>query len=418
MKTDICIIGAGPAGLFAAICTAQTGAKTLIVERNTSAARKLLRTGRTRCNLTHSGPVQDFLKAYGRSARFLRHSLHEFSADDLRQYFAARGLATKVQKDGCVFPTTDRATDVARVLLDHAAKLSVRFLYGRCVQSIRKQIEDALGNNGFAVTTDKDKISASVVIIATGGVTWPFTGSTGDGYKFAKALGHTIVEPKAALCPLLAAETWPRNLQGVGIPDAVIKTKISNRKISLRGPLMFTADGIGGPAVFDLSRLITDHLPNYDNPLRVTIDLLPQHDSAQLDKEIITVCSQHPKKTVTAVLSQLVPKAVAAQVCQLISTSQSILAGQLQKTQRSKLVRLLKALPFSIVDTGPIAEATVTHGGVSTQEIDPKTMESKLCKGLYFAGEVMDVDGPCGGYNLQLAFSTGRLAAKSAVKNI
>ena len=420
MKTGICIIGAGPAGLFAAIFAAQSGlrraqssrAKTLIVERNPSAARKLLRTGRTRCNLTHTGTVQDFLKAYGCSGRFLRHSLHEFSADDLRQYFAQHGLRTRVEKDGCVFPATDRATDVARVLIEHAQKLSVLFLYGRRVYNIQKNTDR------FTVTTDKDRITASAVIIATGGVTWPFTGSTGDGYKFARALGHTIVEPKAALCPLLTAETWPCNLQGVGIPDVAIKTKIADHKISVRGPLMFTGNGIGGPAVFDLSRLITDYLPNYDNPLRVTIDLLPQYDSAHLDKEIIETCSQHPKKTLTAVLSQFVPKSLAIDLCEHINASQTILAAQLQKNQRRQLVQSLKALPLSIVATAPIAEATITHGGVSTAEIDSKTMESKVCKGLYFAGEVMDVDGPCGGFNLQIAFSTARLAALSAAKNI
>jgi len=423
MKTALCIIGAGPAGLFAAISAAQSGAETLIVERNTSACRKLLRTGRTRCNLTHSGAVRDFIKAYGlplrrasqdaaagRSGRFLRHSLYEFSADDLRQYFSEHGLRTKVEKDGCVFPATDRATDVARVLLGHAKESSVRFMYGRGVRTIQKE------NDSFIVITDKDKITAKAVIITTGGLTWPFTGSTGDGYSFAKSLGHTIIEPKAALCPLVTAESWPGKLQGVGIPDVVIKTEVASRKISVAGPLMFTDSGIGGPAVFDLSRLITEYLPCYDNPVRITIDLLPQYDSSRLDKEIITVCSQHPKKTVTAVLSQLVTKAVAAQLFRLISTSQSILAGQLQKTQRSLLVRLLKAMPLSVVAAAPVAEATITHGGISTNEIDPKTMESKLCKGLYFAGEVIDVDGPCGGYNLQIAFSTGRLAGLAAAR--
>jgi predicted Rossmann fold flavoprotein len=426
MKTDICIIGAGPAGLFAAIWAAQAGlrraqssrAKTLIVERNPCAARKLLRTGRTRCNLTHSGSVQDFLKAYGASGRFLRHCLYEFSADDLRKYFAARGLRTKVEEDGCVFPVTDRATDVAAALLDHAKELSVQFMYGRCVQAIRKE------NDFFTITTDKNEISAKAVIIATGGVTWPFTGSTGDGYKFAKALGHTVVEPKAALCPLLTAESWPANHQGVGIPDVVIKTlvrrcgKVENRKFNARGPLMFTAEGIGGPAVFDLSRLITDLLPDYDNPLRVTIDLLPQYDSARLDKEIIEICSQHPKKTVAAIVAQFVPKSPAAQLCEIMNLSDTTVCSQLTKNRRRALVQILKALPLSIVAAAPIDEATVTCGGVSTDEIDPKTMESKLCRGLYFAGEVINVDGPCGGFNLQIAFSTAHLAGQSAAKNI
>ncbi len=412
MNTALCIIGAGPAGLFASISAAQSGTKVLIVERNTSACRKLLRTGRTRCNLTHAGSVLDFIKAYGRSGRFLRHCLHEFSADELRKHFSDNGLKTKVEKDGCVFPVTDRATDVARVLLDHAKDSSVRFMYGSGVRTIQKE------NNGFTITTDKDTITAKAVIITTGGLTWPFTGSTGDGYKFAKLLGHTIVEPRAALCPLLTAETWPGSVQGVGAPDVIIKTKVENKKYNVRGPLMFTDNGIGGPAVFDLSRLITGYLPDYDNPMHVTIDLLPQLDSSQLDKEIVSICSQHPRKTIATVITRFISKSLATQFCELMNLSQSRLCSQLTKTQRRGLVRLLKSLPLSIVAAAPVAEATITCGGVSTDEIEPETMESKICKGLYFAGEIIDVDGPCGGYNLQIAFSTGWLAGVEAAKKL
>ena len=408
MKTDICIIGAGPAGVFAAIVAAQAGAKVLIVERNTSACRKLLRTGRTRCNLTHAGTIQDFLKVYGDCSKFLRHSIHEFSADDLRQYFADHSLQTKAEKDGCVFPATDRATDVAQVLLDDAKELSVQFMYGRGVRTIQKE------NDDFAVLTDKDTVSANAVIITTGGVTWPFTGSTGDGYKFAKAFGHTIAQPKPALTNLLTAETWPHKLQGVAIPDVVIKAKVENQKFNVHGPLMFTENGIGGPAVFNLSRLITDYLPSRDNPIRITIDLLPQYESTNLEKEIISACSRHPKKTLLAILTQFISKSLAAQLCEQIDPSQTLPAGQLQKAHRKTLLQLLKALPLWVVATGPIDQATVTHGGVRTNEISPITMESRLCPGLYFAGEVIDVDGPCGGFNLQIAFSTGRLAGLAA----
>lgn len=412
MKTDICVIGAGPAGIFAAIFAVQSGAKVLIVERNTSACRKLLRTGRGRCNITHTGNVQEFIKAYGRSGRFLRHCLYEFSAEDLRNYFAQRGLKTKAEKNGCVFPVTDRATDVAWILLDHAEECSVRFMYGRRVRTIQKQ------NDEFTITTDKDKIISSAVIITTGGLSWPFTGSTGDGYELAKSLGHIVVPPKAALCPLLTAESWPGKLQGVGVPDVVIRAKNGNRKFKVRGALMFTQNGIGGPAAFDLSRLITEYLPDYNNPVHVAIDLLPKYDSSQLDKEIVGNCSQHPRKTVLAVIARFITKSLAAQLCKLIDVSQNQLCSQLTKTHRRELVRLLKTLPLSIVAAAPIEEATTTHGGVSTDEIEAGTMESKICRGLYFAGEVINVDGPCGGYNLQIAFSTGRLAGLSAAEKL
>jgi predicted Rossmann fold flavoprotein len=325
MKTDICIIGAGPAGVFAAIFASQSGAKVLIVERNTSACRKLLRTGRSRCNITHTGSVRDFIKAYVRSGRFLRYCLYEFSAEDLRNYFADRGLKTKAQKNGCVFPATDRATDVAWILLDHAEECSVRFMYGRQVRAIQKQKDD------FIITTDKDKICASVVIVATGGLSWPFTGSTGDGYEFAESLGHITVPPKAALCPLLTAETWPGKLQGVGTPEVVIRAKNGNKKFKVRGPLMFTENGIGGPVVFDLSRLITEYLPDYNNPVNVTIDLLPKFDTSQLDKEIVSICSKHPKKTVVATVARFITKSLAVQLCELVDVSQSNFCSQLTK---------------------------------------------------------------------------------------
>jgi predicted Rossmann fold flavoprotein len=261
MKTDIVVIGAGPAGLFAAITAARYGAKTLVIEKNSSAGRKLLRTGRTRCNITHAGSVPDFIKAYGPFGRFLRGALYEFSPDNLRKYLAENNLRTKVENNGCVFPITDRATDVLRVLLDDAKKEDVRFLYGRNVTSIQKQ------DDNFLIRVRNRNIIARSIVIAAGGLTWPKTGSTGDGYKFAKALGHNIISLKPALTTLITKQSWPAKITGIGIPNVTLSTKIKDKKIKTKGPLMFTSDGIGGPAVFDLSRLITDYLPNKSRPI-------------------------------------------------------------------------------------------------------------------------------------------------------
>lgn len=412
MRTDVAIIGAGPGGLAAAISSAKAGVKTAVVEANTSAGRKLLRTGRTRCNLTHSGSVEDFVKAYGTFGRFLRHCLYGFSADDLREYFAGHNLKTKVEEDGCVFPSTDRAGDVVRVLVDDAKKLSVRFVYGRKVRSVEKN------QDGFILRADSDRIIACSVVIATGGVTWPHTGSTGDGYKLARTFGHKIVEPKACLTRLITAEAWPGELAGVGVENVTISAKVDNRKFQTAGPLMFTHDGIGGPAVFDLSRLITDFLPNDAEPVKITIDLLPECQAEQLDKEIVLLCGDNPRKELAGVLDRLIPHSLASHTAAQSTGSATILAGQLQRQQRQKVIELLKRLPLSIRAAGPIDEATVTRGGVSTDEINPKTMESKLCPGLFFAGEVINVDGPCGGFNLQIAFSTGRLAGKMAAQYV
>lgn len=412
MKTDICIIGAGPAGLFAAIFAAQTGAKVIVVERNTTACRKLLRTGRSRCNLTHTGSVDDFIRSYAQFGRFLKHSMHEFCADDLREYFADHDLKTKTENNGCVFPVTDRATDVATVLIDHAKSLSVKFLYGKEVKAIEKQ------NTGFITTAGPEKVSSRSVIIAAGGCTWPVTGSTGDGYKFAKSFEHKIIQPRASLAPLITLETWPTKLAGIGLAEVVIKTKIRNRKIASDGALMFTRNGIGGPAVFELSRFITDSLPARKDPIKINIDLLPQIQTDQLDKEVIGLCREHPQKDIAGALGKLFPKSLTQQICIQLFGSKNIQAGSIQKDQRKKIVQIVKQLPLSIIDTCPIDQATVTRGGVATDQIDPATMQSKLCDGLYFAGEIINVDGPCGGYNLQIAFSTGRLAGISAAKNL
>ena len=236
MKTEVCIIGAGPAGLMASIASARLGAKTTIIDSNTVAARKLLKTGRGRCNLTHTGSINEFLKAYNPFDKFLRHSLHEFSADDLVHFLSENGLQTKVEKDGCVFPITDRATDVARVIVDNARRLAVHFIYGKRVNSIKKD------SGKFIIEFNDQRLIAKSVIIATGGVSWPFTGSDGDGFVFAKSFGHRIAEPKACLVRLITAETWPGKLEGVAVKNVVITAKIDNKRHCITGPIIFTED--------------------------------------------------------------------------------------------------------------------------------------------------------------------------------
>jgi predicted Rossmann fold flavoprotein len=408
MKTQVCIVGAGPAGLSAAIFAAQAGAKVLLIERGTVAGRKLLKTGRGRCNLTHTGTIDDFVRAYGDYGRFLKPALYTWPPEAVREFFHTHQLATKEEKDGSVFPITDRATDVCRILVDAARRLNVEFLYGRHVWSVEKT------DRSFYITTDKQSVFAEIVILATGGMSWSYTGSTGDGYRIAAELGHTVIPPKAALCPLITEETWPGTLQGIGIPEVILGTVLDKKKIQARGPLMFTGDGIGGPVVFDLSRYLTDALAEGGKPVAVTADFLPAMESADLEQWLIGECAAHPQKEVAGLLSVKLPRQFCLQLEEFISPGRPTVASHFTKDQRTELRRRIKSMPLTIIKTAPLEQATITRGGINRDQIDPQTMQSRHCRGLFFAGEVIDADGPCGGYNLQIAWSTGALAGTSA----
>jgi predicted Rossmann fold flavoprotein len=411
MEADVCIIGAGPAGLMAAIFSAIGGAKTVVFEANTTAGQKLLLTGGGRCNITHDCDIKDFVRAFGEKYRFVQHCLHEFGPMDLRKFFAGNGLPTKVQKDGCVFPVTERSSDVRDILVAEAKKVGVRFSYGRHIGKIDKS------GAKFATFSDKETFFSKKVIISTGGLSYPQTGSTGDGYKFAQRFGHTIIEPKPALVPLAIKENWPRKLAGTALPAVKITAKTDSKKITSTGNMLFTQDGIGGPAVLDLSRLITNYLSANGKPITVSIDTMAETNEDELEKRFLKLCEENPKKSVKGILAIIYPQRFALVFCEEFNFDADKIARQLEKSERKRLIKLLKALPLTVTAARPIAEATITRGGVSTDQINSKTMESKICPGLYFAGEVIDVDGPCGGFNLQFAFSSGLLAGKSAAKN-
>lgn len=397
---------------MAAISSAETDCLTTIIETNTSAGRKLLLTGAGRCNLTHQAEPSEIVRKFGDKGRFLSYCLYQYPPKYVQDFFAGLGLRLKIEKDGCIFPASDRSGDVRDTLIERAKKLGVRFLYDRRVKSIVKK------DSTFIVSTAKEPVYTEKLIIATGGLSYPQTGSTGDGYRFAREMGHTIVEAKASLVPLVTREDWLKRLAGTAVENVKVSAKIHNKKITTTGAIIFTEDGIGGPVVLDMSRYLTEHLPARKKPIAISLDLAPQVKEAELESQITKLIAANPKKKVVNVLVEFVPKRLSAELCEQAGCSDELAAGQLKKDARKKLVRLLKALPISVVSTRPLDEATVTHGGVSVAEIEPKTMESKICPNLFFAGEVIDADGPCGGYNLQMCWSTGALAGSSAAKNL
>ncbi len=390
--------------MFAAVTAAKNGKKVALFESNTTAGRKLLITGGGRCNLTHIGKPDEIIKAFAPFERFVRHCVYEFPPTKLMEFFKDRGLDSAPGEDDCVFPVSNSASDVNRVLLEELQKNDVQIYYAKKVQNITKQ------NDSFVVSCEKFTLSAKALIIATGGVSWPQTGSTGDGYKFASTLGHKIVEPIAALVSLVTAEKFCAELAGLGLPKVSISCKINNKNISSTGAMLFTHHGIGGPAVMDLSRSAAGIAEkNY----KLSIDFMPEIKIEELDKKLTDLFTETPKRHIEQAVSVFFPKSLSNIVCQqsgVLKTS----AGQINKKSRHLLAETLKNFPLTIISSQEIERATVTRGGVDTAEIDSKTMQSKIVKGLFFAGEVMNVDGPCGGYNLQFAFSSGFIAGKSA----
>jgi len=404
IETDIAIIGAGPAGMFAAITAAQNGKKVALFESNTSAGRKLLITGGGRCNLTHAGKTDEIIRAFAPFDRFVRHCIYEFPPAKLLQFFADRGLDSTPDEENCFFPVTNSASDVNNILLAELKKNNVEIYHAKKIQSITRE------NNLFIIPCEKFTVSAKVLIIATGGVSWPQTGSTGDGYKFASAFGHKIIPPIAALVSLITAEKFCAELAGLGLPKVAISCKINNKKITSQGAMLFTHHGIGGPAVMDLSRNVAGIAgKNY----KISIDFLPDLHAEQLEQKLIELFTDSPKRNVEQAISTFFPKALASIICQQSDVLKTQ-AGQLNKKSRHNLIETLKNFPLTIVSPQEIERATVTRGGIDTAEIDSKTMQSKIVPGLFFAGEVMNVDGPCGGYNLQFAFSSGFIAGKNA----
>lgn len=408
MKTEICIIGAGPAGLMAAIHAARDGVTTTVLEANAEAGRKLLLTGGGRCNLTHEADPNEMVRAFGPGGRFLRHCLHELSPAATRAFFHSHGLPSKVEPDGCVFPVSDRASDIRDLLVRQAQKLGVRL-------ACREPAQEVTRCDGiFVVRTSQHMIRAGGLIVATGGVTWPQTGSTGDGYRLAAAFGHTIRPARPALVPLVTPERWVRDLAGVSVANVRMRARIGNRRIATDGGMVFTHNGIGGPAALDLSRLIADYLSTQGRSIDIEIDLAPEPDATELDRQMRGQWTAHPKKNTANALPAALPRRLALALCDRAGCDPKSPAGQITKEAQRRLAALIKAVPLRVIGTRPIEEATVTRGGVHTDEIDPQTIESRLCPGLFCAGEVLDVDGPCGGYNLQMCWSTGAVAGRSA----
>jgi len=422
---EVVVVGAGPAGLLAAACAAERGRRTLLLEKNRKAGVKILISGGTRCNLTHATDAAGIIAAFGRPGRFLHSALAALGPRDVVALFAAEGVPTVVERDsGKVFPQSDRALDVQQALLRRLARSSARLQLGTPVQGIERRDER------FVVATAAGELTAESVIVTTGGRSYPGCGTTGDAYEWLAALGHTIVAPRPALVPVTSSAPWAAELRGISVQDTLVRVvpqavldgradpaerlAVARKKqlAERRGALLLTHFGLSGPAVMDVSRVITAH-PE-PRTLALVCDLLPDTTLDQVEDSLRQHCAGHGSRWLAHVLPPELPQRLADVALEQCGLRRDLRAAELDKRSRRRLAGAWNSLAVPVSGTRGFEKAEVTAGGVALDEVDSRTMQSKRVPGLFIAGELLDLDGPIGGYNFQAAFSTGWLAGQNA----
>ncbi len=413
MKTALLVIGGGAAGLMAAGTAAHEGVETVVLERNERPARKLMITGKGRCNVTNNcASLQELISNVPRNGRFLYGAFSRYMPSDVIDFFENNGVELKTERGNRVFPVSDNAVDIVDALASYA-KRRARFMHGRAVELLH----DGERVKGVR-TEDGEEIYADKIIIATGGLSYPGTGSTGDGYELAKQAGHKITDLVPSLVPLEIHEGFCSELMGLSLRNSAIKvvdTENGKTVYTDFGEMLFTHFGVSGPMILSASA----HMRNMKSgKYKIFIDLKPALTPEQLDARILRDFSENTNKNFINALNSLLPKKLVPVIVKLSKIPLSTKVNQITKEQRAGLVQLLKGMCVTVTGFRPVAEAIITSGGADVSQINPKTMESKLIGGLYFAGEVIDVDAYTGGFNLQIAFSTGRLAGLSVAEEI
>ena len=411
--SKVIIIGGGAAGLLAGIAAAKQGASTLILEKMPNVGRKLLITGKGRCNITNNCTVQELIKQLPGNGRFLYGAFSKFSNTDMIALLEDNGLPTKVERGGRVFPVSDHAVDVVDKLRSIFIKAGGKII-------TKKTVEEILVLEGKVIgvrCTDKSSELADAVVLATGGASYPGTGSTGDGYHMAEALGHTIVALKPSLVPLECEMEAIKSLQGLALRNVTASIIYENKVLGHEfGEMLFTHFGVSGPIILSLSKVVAQAKKEGKKNLDLFIDLKPALSMEKLDARVQRDFTLYSRKQLVNGLKDLLPSSLVPVVIDAACLKPEQEINQITKEQRLKFVETLKNFSVPITGTRPLSEAIVTAGGISTKEINPKTLESKLVKGLFCAGEVIDVDGFTGGYNLQAAFSSGFVAGTAAAE--
>jgi len=404
----VIVIGGGAAGILAAGAAGSRGKKVILLEKNNKLGKKIFITGKGRCNLTNDGSIEELLDHVVSNRNFLYSAFYSFSNTDIRELMHQFGVETKVERGNRVFPISDKSSDVIKALTNYINDNNVDL-------RLEKEVKDIIATNEGIVGVklkDGSIIECNKVIVATGGMSYPTTGSTGDGYRFAKSFGHRITPLKPGLVPLETQEEWVKELQGLSLKNVKL-TAIVHDKIIYEefGEMLFTHYGISGPIVLTMSNYINKYLDR--GPIKVLINLKPALNEDMIDKRLQREFDSNINKQFKNSLNDLLPKKLISVVIALSAIPENKYVNQITKEERKKLIDTLLGFPITVTRTRQLSEAIVTAGGISTKEINPSTMESKIIEGLHFAGEIIDVDALTGGYNLQIAFSTGYLAGIS-----
>ena len=399
------VIGGGPAGMICAANAAKNGHTITLFERNEKLGKKLYITGKGRCNVTNVAERDAFFEHVLRNPRFLYSAFSHFDNKDLMERIEQAGVPLKTERGGRVFPVSDKSSDILRACekIVRESGVSVR---------LNAHVDEVLTQDGAVsgIRIGSQTLACDAVVVATGGISYPQTGSTGDGYDFARATGHAVEEPVASLVPLVTEDLWPRELAGLTLKNVTLTAEKKGKEVfSELGELLFTHFGISGPLVLSLSGVIAGQPAG----TRLAIDLKPALSREQLDARLLRDLQEGARQQVKTALHALLPQRLLEIVLEIAGIDGALPVGQLNKTMRLQLIEMLKALPLTVSGARGLNEAVVTRGGVSVRDVNASTMESKRVKGLYFAGEVLDIDATTGGYNLQIAWSTGALAGDS-----
>lgn len=404
---DVVIVGGGAAGLIAGIFAAERGRRVLVLEKGKKAGVKILMSGGTRCNITHHCDIRGIITAFGTNGKFLHSALAGFTPQQVVEFFNAEGVATKVEETGKIFPVSDRALDVLNALLRRLSRSGAQLALVEPAVDV-----ESITTGGFRVFTSRRQITCEHLLITTGGLSFPGCGTTGDGYIYARKFGHTIVPTRPALVPLTTAPAWVAELKGITVPKAGLKVvEAGSKPLTQRaGSVLFAHFGLTGPAPLDVSRAVSGH-PE-PAKLSLEVDFLPDTPETEFEAFLQHETVAQGKKLLAVVMAERLPRRLCDQMLTLARLPEARTAAALSKDDRRKLVTLAKRMPIPLRGTLGYEKAEVTAGGVSLDEVDSRTMQSKRQPGLYFAGEVLDLDGWIGGYNFQSAWSTGRLAAR------